>query len=61
MLDNIKSKVQSPEFRNGAIRIGGSVVSFVTTLVIANVVNSVIEAGVNALIEKMSQTETPAE
>lgn len=61
MLEQIKTKLNDPEFQRNAAHAAGSVVSFVATIVISNLVSRAVNAGVDAVMDKIQSTETPAE
>ena len=63
-LNNLEAAMRGPAFRVKAVKIAGGVVSFVATAVLANAVDKLVSAGVNAVVAKIegsTTTETPAE
>lgn len=61
MLDQIKTTLKNPEFQRKVAQAAGSVVSFTASIVISSLVSKVVELGVNAVMDKIQATETPAE
>ena len=60
MLEQIKTAVKSPEFQRKVAHVGGNVVAFIATAVLAEMVHRAVDAGVDALMDKIQSTEEVA-
>lgn len=61
MLEQIKSTIKDPQFQRKAAQAAGSVVSFVATIAISNLVSKAVEVGIDAIMDKIQSTENSAE
>lgn len=63
-LNALEAAMRGPEFRIKAVKLGGNVAAFITTAVVANLINRAFETGINAVVAKIessANTTTPTE
>jgi len=61
MLEQIKSKLADEQVQRTILGAGGMVATFIATQLFARLMNKSIEAGIDALMNKIHNNETPAE